>query len=113
MHMFAPERPNASPGQKALLIDGSAIPRILVTPQPNGYMCVAAMLNNYDAHGGYSWREREMHPFGLMTFFRAYAEDPEFALHHYFDWTPQPRTRAMVIDNRETGEAQDYVNALL
>ena len=113
MHMFAPERPEITQGRKALLTDGSAIPHVLVQPLEDGFVHLQVMLNNYDAHGGYSWREHIMAPFGLITFFMEYANDPEAALEKYFGWTPQARLRAMVIDNREQPTAQDYANALL
>ena len=114
MHLFDPERPEVSPGQKAILTDGSAIPHVLVLPLENGFVHLQVMLKNYDAHGGYSWREHTVHPFGLMTFIRAYAEDPEAALEKYFGWTPQSRLRAMVIDKQEVNAAaQRYVDELL
>jgi len=111
--MFAPERPECAPGQKALLLNGGAVPNVMIVPLENGLVRLQVMLNNYDAHGGYSWRHVDLEPEQIGYFFIRYTSDPEFWLKFYFNWQPQPRTRAMVIDNREVREAQDYVNALL
>ena len=115
MHLFDPERPEVSPGQKAILTDGSAIPHIMVIPLPEGVIIrLQVMLKNYDKHGGYSWHHIDT-PISLLTsFFIDYAHDPEETLKRVFGWEPQSRLRAMVIDKREVNAAaQRYVDELL
>jgi hypothetical protein len=90
VHMFDKLRPEVVPGSPALLLDGSAIPHILTIPTSDGQILLAAMLNNYDVHGGYSWHHCKLFPQDLEKFFRDYAKDPEAVLANFFAWTDYP-----------------------
>ena len=123
MHLFAPERPEASPGRKALLIDGSAVPQVMVFPAeepeyPNyAFVNLAVMLRNYHDGGGfsYSWREKVIRPVELGPFFILYENDPEKTLELYFGWKPQAVVNAKpkAQPSREAIDAQNYVESLL
>ena len=88
MHMFASERPEASPGLKALLIEGSAIPHVIVRPISANTVAISVMLRNYaDADNrSYSYREAKVETLALGRFFNHYTEDPEAALESMFGW---------------------------
>lgn len=93
MHLFSPDRPEVSPNQKALLIDGSAIPHFIVRHLSTGQVLVSVMLNNYDLHGGYSYRTTIFDPWDLSEFLVAFLDDPEEMLLRYFGWKPQVRSK--------------------
>ena len=114
MHLFDPERPEVSPGQKAILTDGSAVPHIMVMPLEDSTVKLSVMLRHYDVHGGYSWHSTELSTRYLSIWFEAYMSNPEDVLERSFGWTPQSRLRAMVIDKQEVNAAaQRYVDELL
>ena len=105
MHLFSPERPKLGNGQPKLLNNNSAVPRLLAEPLPNGSIRLSLMLNNYDSHGGYSWRSVEVLRNSLPEFFTAFSVDPELTLLDYFGWQPQVSTKAIPI---QLGPAPTY-----
>lgn len=88
MHLFAPERPEIAPGAKAILTDGSAIPRVIVVPHREDTYRLLVMLHKYDKHGGYTYFHADVTTIGISNFFASYMEDPEETLERYFGWTP-------------------------
>ena len=116
MHLFDPLRPQASPNQPALLLDGSAVPHVVAMPTNDATVVLSVMLNNYDAHGGYSYRHAKVTMGGLRFFFLSFVESPEDTLKSYFDWEPQERRRASPPPAPKAAlaaEIADYVNELL
>jgi hypothetical protein len=110
MHLFAHERPETSPNQKALLIDGSAIPHIVMRPRPNGQILLQVLLRNYDDNS-HAYRQCMLPPGEIEWFFRHFYDSPENALKMYFHWEPKEPT-AKPAPQAKT-EAQQYVNELL
>jgi hypothetical protein len=94
MHLFDPQRPDASPGTKALLIDNSAVPHFVVRAQPDGNVNVSIMLRNYDTYGGYSYRQTVMPASDLGLLLLAYVNDPEATLAAHFDWRAESAPKA-------------------
>ena len=116
MHLFDPLRPQASPNQPALLLDGSAVPNITTMPLANGKVRLSALLRNYDTHGGYSYRHVEVDPWHIPELFITFVEHPEEMLKRYFDWTPQVPSKASPPSAPKAAlaaEIADYVNELL
>ena len=94
MHLFAKERPEISPGQKALLLDGSAIPHITVTPLESGLFQLSTHLRNYSVNErSYSYYTIEIDAIELGSFFGEYCRDPETTLWAYFNWRAQTIVR--------------------
>jgi hypothetical protein len=93
MHLFAPERPNASPGHKALLRDGSAVPIVAAEVLPDNRVRLSLMLRNHDdTHSfSFSWRACTLLVQDLPEFFERFAEDPELTLLSYLGWQVAPR----------------------
>lgn len=89
MHLYDPNRPEIIPGRKAIVRDLSAVPHVSAFPLENGLIRLSVFLNNYDAHGGYSYRHTELPADDLAAFFSHYQIDTEDALLLYFDWSPQ------------------------
>ena len=114
MHLYATERPEASPGRKALLIDGSAVPQIMAMPLENGHVQLTVMLREHLSGELYSYAQHhvELTTNSLEIFFENYLEDPELTLAHWFNWAPQPAA-VHKPSAREKLEAQNYVESLL
>jgi hypothetical protein len=95
MHLFAPERPNASPGHKALLRDGSAVPIVAAEVLPDNRVRLSLMLRNHDdTHSfSFSWRACTLLVQDLPEFFERFAEDPELTLLSYLGWQVAPRPK--------------------
>lgn len=95
MHLFSAERPEASPGRKALLIDGSAIPALTIMPTIGNKVEISAHLRNYDSGESYaySYHSIEVEMIELEGLFNWYYTDPEATLEHYFNWKPQAMTK--------------------
>ena len=90
MKLFAPERPEASPGTKALLLDGSAVPWPIIVLNADGSCDIVVNLRNYNANGrSYSQFRHKTDPDSIESFIKNYLADPEDTLEHYFDWSPQ------------------------
>jgi hypothetical protein len=113
MHLFAPERPEASPNRKAILLDGSAIPPILVIPQANGTIRAQVMLRCYDTHGGYRWHHIDVSHDELSVILCLFVRDPERVLKDYFGWTAQEPTKPMAAVKPRQTETTSYVDDLL
>jgi len=99
MKLFDAARPEASPGTKALLLEGSAVPHISVLPREDGTYDLSVHLRNYDANE----RSYSFHTTWIKDptyFFDLYRNDPEAALLLVFGWTakqpPTVRARAAV-----------------
>ena len=97
MQLFDPRRPEASPGRKALLIDGSAVPLISVFPVDNtnnsGPITVelSVMVREYDSGELYSYT-RKSHFIAIQhvaTILLWYYDNPEAVLDNCFGWKPQ------------------------
>lgn len=120
MNLFAPERPEASPGRKALLRDGSAVPQLSVFPgDVADTVVVSVMVRDYISGELYSYTQKQI-SFGtnfLPSFVREYAYDPEMALEAYFGWRAQTPTAAKVRVSEEKAtvrrEVQQYIDDLL
>lgn len=94
MHLFSSERPEVSPNQKALLVDGGAIPYFTVRFRSNGLLQLSALLRCYDDHGGYSYHNADLSVDELRTFLTLFTANPEETLSEYFNWTAKtPRFR--------------------
>ena len=90
MQLFSPDRPEASPGTKALLLDGSAVPSITLAPEGDDTFGVIVNLRNYAASGrSYSQRSITLSGSVLLTFLKDFVNDPEATLEQYYDWMPQ------------------------
>lgn len=89
MHLFSPQRPEASPGRKALLLDGSAIPTFTAAVTETGAVELSVLLREHTSGAlfSYSHHNALLEPSELSSFFRFFYEDPEGALSTYFDWT--------------------------
>lgn len=113
MHLFSPERPEASPGQKALLTDGSAIPNFIITVLPNDKLRLQVMLRHYDQYGGYSYKSVETGVYESGDIFSEFLDDPEHTLKKYFNWEPQTKIATITKVNEITLEAKQYAEDLL
>jgi hypothetical protein len=118
MHLYSPERPEASPSNPALLVDGSAVPQITVMPQADGKMLLSCMLRNYNTNESfnYSYHVVELEPAWLPTFFMDYASDPEATIKRHFGWEPQgarPMRTKPNAARATVADAQRYVDSLL
>jgi hypothetical protein len=96
MHFFALERPEASPQNKAWLLDGSALPVITVRVQGPEAVQLLLMLRNYNAGSNftYSYHYINLKPTELNAFFTSYIDDPEGTIERYAGWKPQAASRA-------------------
>ena len=96
MHFFAPERPEASPGHKAILLDGSALPIVTVRVTEPEKVQLLLMLRNYAAGSNftYSYHYIDLRPTEMSAFFTSYIEDPEGTIERHTGWKPQKATRA-------------------
>src|SRR5580700_10479942 len=94
MNLFAAERPEASPGHKAILRDGSAIPHFVLRLEETGLVQLSAMLRNYDDNS-YSYRNLFLPPDVLPEFLALFRANPEQALEDYFNWHAQSPTAAL------------------
>lgn len=120
MNIFAPERPEASPGRKALLLDGSAVPQLSVFPgDVADTVVVSVMVRDYTSGELYSYTQKQI-AFAidfLPRFVRTYAYDPETTLETYFGWRAQTPAAAKtrVAEEKATArrEVQQYINDLL
>ena len=113
MHLFAPERPSAPGGQKAILVDASPMPHVVAKPLPTGQIRHQVLLQNYDANGGYSYRYVDLHPYEVEQFYRKFYDDPELAFKIYFRWTPQEPQVSREEPKPKADEAQQYAESLL
>jgi hypothetical protein len=120
MNLFAPDRPEASPGHKAILRDGSAIPHFVLRLEESGLVQLSAMLRNYDDNS-YSYRYAELPQDVLPEFLALFRANPEQALEDYFNWHAQPPTAALKLkvysgstsSEFAQQEAKRYANDLL
>lgn len=111
MHIYAPERPEISPGIKALLTDGSAIPHMVCTVKPNGSVRLACLLRNYDSADAYnySYHAKDFWPDALPEFWQGFMSDPERALYLHFKWVPRtPGRRTSNPHSRQIAPATDF-----
>lgn len=96
MNFFAPERPESSPGIKALLVDGSALPVVTVRVMDPERVQLLVMLRNYAAGSSftYSYHYIDLKPTETSSFFASYIDDPEGTLERYCGWKPQAVNRS-------------------
>lgn len=95
MNFFSPERAETSPGNKAILLDGSALPIATVYPISEANIRLSMMLRNYKGGGTFTYSQHSINllPTELSAFFTHYIEDPEDTLLKYFGWKPQRATK--------------------
>lgn len=126
MHLFDPLRPQVIPGHPALLLDGSAVPPLILAPVPEANnVRVSVMLRQHKFGDGtaYSYIHKVFYVGEIPSILFAYAEDPEKALAHYFGWidkrvqakveTPAPVKAREVISESDRAAAADLLAGLL
>jgi hypothetical protein len=86
MHLFAPERPEITTGTKALRLDGSAIPHLLVQLTADGNAKIQVLLRRQDNYGGYGWHSFALPLDDIPELLRQFTLDPEQTLAEYFGW---------------------------
>lgn len=96
MHLYSTDRPEVTTNRKALLLDGSAVPRVSVFPIEDGRVELLVFLREYNSGESYSYSAHTalMLCSDLDKFFFNYCRDPELVLEHYFHWkaqAPKPR----------------------
>jgi hypothetical protein len=89
MHLYSPERPEASPDRKALLRDGCAVPHLYIMPMANGLTEVSVMLRK--GTDSFGWFSVEVPDPEVGDMARHYRDDPEGTLASYFAWQAQDR----------------------
>ena len=96
MHFFSPERSEASPGNKALLLDGSTLPVLTACPIDSETLRLYIMLRNYKEGSSFTYSQHhiDIRPTETSAFFISYIEDPEGTIERYFNWKPQKTTRS-------------------
>jgi hypothetical protein len=118
MHLFASERPEASPGRKALLLDGSAVPQVMVFPSEKAdTITLTIFLRSYNESSGFSYSQFtvDITTNGLLKFMCSYRDDPESTLEGYFGWKPQVvvQSKPKSPNFADTAEAKRWVEDLL
>lgn len=117
MHLYSTDRPEASPGRKALLLDGSAVPQVMIYPlDDHNRVMLSIMLREYEQGSGYSYKYYFLDMAGddLEAFFLEYKADPEHTLELYFSWIPRVIIKPKLEEiSSEALNAQRYVNDLL
>jgi len=89
-----PQRPQTPAGRPMLLVDGSAVPMIVVDSFGENQVQLGVMLRNYnlpESHA-YSWFNAKIDYGALTAFFHDYFFDPELTLKLIFGWEPQARS---------------------
>lgn len=97
MNLYSPDRPEVTTNRKALLLDGSAVPRVSVFPIEDGRVELMVFLREHTSGENYSYSAHTilMLCSDLDKFFFNYSRDPELVLEHYFHWKaqlPTPRS---------------------
>lgn len=92
MRLSDPLRPTLPSGQQALLIDGSAVPRLSIFPEDETMVEVVVMLRAYDASHSFTYDvyRHKCARTDLGALLHAYYLDPEMTLEAVFGWKPQP-----------------------
>ena len=91
MHLTDPLRPVLASGHPALLIDGSAVPRLSVLPVDDLRTELVVMLRAPEAAHGYTYSQHRClcDTAAIGALLQAYFLDPEAALEAMFGWKPQ------------------------
>ena len=96
MHLFSPLRPEASPGVKALLGDGSAVPNPTIVLNDDGSCDIVINLRNYEDHSNRSYGQFRLtiNLCDIEPILESYLDDPEDTLLRCFGWKPQTITKS-------------------
>lgn len=91
MHLFDKDRPEASPGVKALLGDGSAVPNPTIVLNDDGSCDIVVNLRNYEyrSNRSYSQFRLTIKLGDIEPILECYLYDPEDILLRCFGWKPQ------------------------
>jgi hypothetical protein len=89
MELYDPNRPRlTSNGTPKILLEGSAVPVVLVYPEDRNTARLSVFLRVLEPGADRMYRQHKTYlPFDLLgKFFKAYQENPEEVLRTYFDW---------------------------
>jgi hypothetical protein len=91
MRLDDPARPFASPGVRALLIDGGYVPHLTMIPKSELETKVIVGLRDYDSGALYSYVYKSIFvpTADIPQMLAQYYLDPEATLKFYWDWEPK------------------------